>query len=46
MVLGAGGDEMNLNSIFDGNVVRLAYVNQHLEDARETDAPAGILGAR
>jgi hypothetical protein len=27
--LGAGDDEMNLNPIFDGNVFRLAYVNQH-----------------
>jgi hypothetical protein len=37
---------MNLNPNFNGNVVRLAYVNQHLEDARETDAPAEILRAR
>jgi hypothetical protein len=43
---GAGDDEMNLNPNFSGNVVRRNYVNQHLEDARETGAPAEILGAR
>jgi hypothetical protein len=42
---GAGDDEMNLNPNFSGNVVRRNYVNQHLEDASETGAPAGILGA-